>query len=248
MTTFYPESPNKPEEWRPVKNFPWYEVSNYGRVVSYIIRNQNHFLVADVPQRFMKWSILSNGYPSVHLGGSEKSGTKLIHRLVAEAFLGPCPPGMQVCHYDGNRTNPFIGNLRYDTVQGNMNDTHRHGRMPYGEDKSLAKKYTKLTNAKVEEIRCFSYDHPELTYREIGGIYGLASSRIGSIVRRTTWKKIGGPQTRKGTTVVNEQIVREMRELYNAGGTTCLLLAKKYGICKATARQIVRRVTWKHVE
>lgn len=49
------------------------------------------------------------------------------HRMVAEAFLGPCPKGLEVCHGDGNPINNRVGNLRYDTHRNNMLDAIQHG-------------------------------------------------------------------------------------------------------------------------
>jgi hypothetical protein len=45
-----------------------------------------------------------------------------IHRLVVEAFIGPIPRGMDVCHADGNRQNNRLENLRIDTRSGNLAD------------------------------------------------------------------------------------------------------------------------------
>ena len=42
-----------------------------------------------------------------------------IHRLVAEAFLGPCPNGCIVHHKDHNRRNPKLDNLEYVTLSDN---------------------------------------------------------------------------------------------------------------------------------
>jgi hypothetical protein len=51
---------------------------------------------------------------------------KFVHRLVLEAFIGPCPPGMEACHYpDPSRQNNHVGNLRWDTKQENAHDRYR---------------------------------------------------------------------------------------------------------------------------
>lgn len=56
-----------------------------------------------------------------------KSHTRYVHRLVLEAFVGPCPPGMVACHNDGDSANNAVGNLRWDTVKNNIGDKYRHG-------------------------------------------------------------------------------------------------------------------------
>lgn len=53
---------------------------------------------------------------------------KLVHRLVLEAFVGPCPSGCEGCHYDGNPANNIVSNLRWDTTKNNCLDKRRHGR------------------------------------------------------------------------------------------------------------------------
>lgn len=53
--------------------------------------------------------------------------TSFVHTLVAAAFLGPRPEGMQVRHADGDRTNNTLGNLCYGTPKDNMQDAISHG-------------------------------------------------------------------------------------------------------------------------
>lgn len=53
---------------------------------------------------------------------------KYIHRLVLEAFVGPCPDGMEALHSDGNKTNNNVDNLRWGTPSENNRDIVKHGR------------------------------------------------------------------------------------------------------------------------
>ena len=41
----------------------------------------------------------------------------LVHDLVALAFIGPKPAGMQTCHNNDDKRNNIASNLRYDTAQ-----------------------------------------------------------------------------------------------------------------------------------
>ena len=59
----------------------------------------------------------------VHLGGRQP-GSKIIrvmiHRAVAECWLGPCPEGYEVDHIDRNTHNNHYSNLRYVTKSEQM--------------------------------------------------------------------------------------------------------------------------------
>lgn len=67
-------------------------------------------------------------YPVVGLTGSgRKKETRKVHKLVATAFLGAPPPGLEVCHNDGDEANCAVSNLRYDTRIANEHDKRLHG-------------------------------------------------------------------------------------------------------------------------
>lgn len=53
--------------------------------------------------------------------------SRKVATLVAEAFIGPRPPGTVVRHDDGDHTNDAASNLIYGTVAENVKDTVRHG-------------------------------------------------------------------------------------------------------------------------
>ena len=73
-----------------------------------------------------------DGYAAVKLRlNNSVSRTRLVHRLVAAAFLGPCPDGQEVLHGNGQRLDNRLENLRYGTRQENVMDTIRHGNHPW---------------------------------------------------------------------------------------------------------------------
>lgn len=125
------------EIWRPIPGHKGYEASSHGR-----IRSVDRLVTSYTPPRRLKGKVLKqfilwNGYKTTHLGKAHAN--KYVHRLVALAFFGPPPQGMEVCHGDDNKQNPRLDNLRYDTRKGNMADRRhaphpKQGRRPAGLD------------------------------------------------------------------------------------------------------------------
>lgn len=67
------------------------------------------------------------GYYSISIYIAGKTQTKYIHKLVAEAWLGPRPIGQVINHKDGNKTNNAISNLEYCTDAENRKHAKEHG-------------------------------------------------------------------------------------------------------------------------
>lgn len=116
------------EQWRPVVGYEgYYEVSDLGRVRSLervILRST---APQTVHQRILKRRVAHDGYLTASLWRGGHGWTVDVHTLVAAAFLGPRPDGLQVCHWDGDASNAALSNLRYDTPSANIYDRVRHG-------------------------------------------------------------------------------------------------------------------------
>lgn len=115
------------EIWRPIAGYEdRYEVSDHGQVRSLSRRIGSGGPGTRVMNgRIRKQSIgIKNGYYYVALSATDK---RLVHRLVLEAFVGPCPDGMECCHNDNNRLNNLVSNLRWDTRYNNVQDTRAAG-------------------------------------------------------------------------------------------------------------------------
>jgi hypothetical protein len=64
---------------------------------------------------------IRTGYLSVRVG-NESIG---VHRLVLEAFRGPCPPGHETRHHDGDKQNNSLDNLSWATHKKNCEDERK---------------------------------------------------------------------------------------------------------------------------
>ena len=103
------------ERWKQIPLFEGrYWVSDAGRVR----RHDNNRILK--PSR--NWA----GYLVVNLL-LERRQTRLVHRLVAEAFLGPCPAGHNVNHKDSDRANARLQNLEYVTPKANTQHAINQG-------------------------------------------------------------------------------------------------------------------------
>lgn len=122
-----------PERWLPVVGYEGhYEVSNHGRVRSLprSARRRDGVLM-HYPGKVMNGGRKApGGHRAVRLTRcipEEKPVVKLVHRLVLEAFVGPCPDGMEGCHWDDDPDNNHVSNLRWATRSDNEFDKVRNG-------------------------------------------------------------------------------------------------------------------------
>lgn len=104
-------------EWREVPDFEGlYEVNSEGKV-----RNARN-------GRELK-PRLKDGYPTVTLSKKGRPYSRSIHLLVMAAFVGQRPKGYETCHYDGDKSNARLSNLRYGTRKDNWEDRKRLGEL-----------------------------------------------------------------------------------------------------------------------
>lgn len=117
------------ENWKPIPGYEGcYEVSDQGRVRSLgrtIFYRDGR--TKTIRERILKPNNTGKGYKNVSLWKDHKVQVKLIHALVTEAFIGPRPEGLEVCHNNGNPGDNRLENLRYDTRSANALDRTKHG-------------------------------------------------------------------------------------------------------------------------
>lgn len=143
------------ERWHPVPGWETrYEVSDHGRVRS-LPRNGHRGRVRVLTPG-------SHGYLGLNLSDGSRRATRMVHRLVLEAFVGPCPDGMEACHANSNRTDNRLVNLRWDTPEANVTDrvTAGHVRSPtgqthckHGHEFTEANTYRPPSNPKIRQCR-----------------------------------------------------------------------------------------------
>lgn len=117
------------ERWLPMPDWPGYEVSDWGRVRSYWmpggVRTESRKSGIRSKSRLLRCSLGKRGYLVVTIArDGQRHKARYVHSLVLEAFVGPCPPGMEACHGpDPTQTNNRLDNLRWDTRSKNLIDS-----------------------------------------------------------------------------------------------------------------------------
>lgn len=167
------------ELWLPVVGFEGrYEVSNYGRLRSLCYgAGPNGRRKRATPKVVKLGTQRIVAYPIYPIDRRPRR----IHRLVAEAFLGPCPIGREVAHVDGNPRNSSVSNLRYVTRAEN----HAH-KILHGTDNRGSKNHkAKLTEQDIISIRAEA--SVKGINRRLMRKFNVSEATISLIRRRKSW-------------------------------------------------------------
>jgi hypothetical protein len=171
-----------PVEYREIPRYVGYRFGSDG---SYWSRWDSHGRLTD------HWAkrdgcIDSYGYVVVSPKDAELGQKKRsrLHRLILEAFRGPCPPGLRGCHNDDDPENNYIANLRWGTPASNSADMVRHGHSARGERNGRVK----LKENDIPTI--FRLWRAGYTMGRIAKMYGTSISNICFIINRKTWSHV----------------------------------------------------------
>lgn len=168
------------EHWETVAGFEdKYEVSNRGRVRT-IGSGRGR-----VHGRILRHAKMPRGYLIVNLWQDNRQKMQLVHRLVAAAFLGAIPEGMQVNHIDGNKENNAIANLEIVTNEQNREHAIATGLIDgKGEKNPMAK-------ISLETVLAIRAKHSEgMGYKKLAKHFDLGISCVRNVAARKTWKHV----------------------------------------------------------
>lgn len=158
------------EIWKPVVGYEGlYAVSDRGhvrRVAQY--RNST--------EKPLKASIVA-GYPRITLCKDNVRRAALVHRVVAEAFIG-MGPNMVINHKNGNKTDNRLSNLEVCTRS--ENERHKWHTLKRGVLNNV-----KITRKIADQIRALY--GPEWSYSKLGKRFGLHKSTIADIISMRIW-------------------------------------------------------------
>ncbi len=175
------------ETWKPVVGFEGlYEVSDQGRVKS-LQRTVNgpHGSKHTLPERVLAGGQTETGYWHVLLYREGVRRTRVVHVLVAEAFLGP-RVGDSINHIDGNKDNNAAGNLEYCSHGDNNRHALRTGLRVNA--KGSRHGHAKLNEEQVSQIRQLVASGR--LQKHVARMFQVSKQTICKIVKRQKWQHV----------------------------------------------------------
>jgi len=179
-------------EWRGIPGFSCYEVSEFG----HIRRSLSTPTTGKVgyrkrPGALLKAEKTKQGYNRFFLLADNGRLKKIfVHRVVALAFIGPCPSEKHLAlHWDDNPRNNHYSNIRWGTTKDNYKDAVRNGKSVLicgvdarGEKNAAAR----LTNKKVLQARRLFFSGKE-KLTTLAQEAGVALSTMSKAINGKNW-------------------------------------------------------------
>lgn len=169
-------------DWRVVPGHTDYEISDSGDIRRRFDGKNRAYKAG----RMLQTTVNQYGYRRVHLKDNGVSSYHSVHRLVCLAFIGQPPPGCDhVAHFDGDKLNNNVTNLRWATCRENIHDKKRHGRWVQGEKQGGSK----LRESDVLKILS-EYNGRRGQTTELARKYGVSIPTISAITTGRNWRHL----------------------------------------------------------
>ena len=165
-----------PEVFTDIPGYEGYQVSNHGRV-----KNSK-------TSKILK-PYLTRGYLRVSLYNESGRKCKLVHRLVAEAFIPNPQNKSEVNHINGCKTDANACNLEWATASENMYHAHSNGLRAKIDTQGEKNRLSKLTEFQVMQIKRLLADGKS-TQKTIGSQFNVSRETISSIKSGRRWQEI----------------------------------------------------------
>ncbi len=174
----------KTEQWTALKGYPYYEVSDLGRIKA-IERTEP--MTINNCLRTRKAKILKNNtcnkYLSICVYLHKKPKTVLVHRLVLISFIENIENKREVNHINCIKTDNRLLNLEWSTSSENTIHAIKNGLINQKRGQDIVT--SKLTQKEAIDIKYSVLKNCELVRK-----YNISPSVVSSIRKNKSWKHI----------------------------------------------------------
>lgn len=210
--------------------YPNIQIGNKGTIKS-VFKENDHIKLKPYPNNM--------GYLSVTIsGGKTREKRKMVHSLVAEAFLPkPFDKTWLITHKDRNKLNNCAENLEWKSRSEICKEDFIKGRRKnYGEGCNL----NKLSEDKVKHIATLLEEG--MKSDEIAKKYKISTTTIDHIKYGRTWKhlKLKVHSKTKTYSKISSDTRQEIKELYDKGNTQ-KAIANMFSIDQSTVSKIISK-------
>lgn len=169
------------EKWRDIPGLEGrHQASSHGR-----IRWVGPIIGRTYPFKIVKGVKNPDGYLQVRPYPLPDKRSARVHQLVALAFLGPCPPGLEVNHLDGDRANNRPENLEYVSHADNVRHAWVLGNV---DRRGEANGRARLT---ADQARLIRQQHAEGRPRtELAAAFGITAGQVNRIASGAAWSHV----------------------------------------------------------
>lgn len=163
-----------------IPGFPGYGASRDGRIWSKLISGR--WRKISNSWRELKSGGNGTGYRQVHFYKDTKQFVFLVHRIIAQVFIGEIPLDMEIAHKNGIRCDNRVDNLMICSHVENQSHRELHGTITHKEKHGMSK----LNQENVNLIRQKYLDGQ--TQASIARDFNVQPSTIHKIVNYQRWK------------------------------------------------------------
>ena len=168
------------EIWKKVEGFEDYEISNQGRLK----KNLKYRKYRSYQSKILSPTKDKDGYFRTALSKNGKHYMRIIHRLVAIAFIENKENKPCVNHKNGIKQDNHVSNLEWCTVK--ENNIHA---IKMGLSGQEGGEFHHMSKIKLKDVLEIKENKNKLSQRELGVIYGISQTQVSRILRGKRWDK-----------------------------------------------------------